>query len=71
MKVSIFGLLTVLIFGSVNAQSLSPTDTLRVDSLNARAFTFIGNSPDSMIANAEKALDLSNDSATAKGKPSP
>lgn len=68
MRVIIFGMLTALVIGSVSAQSLSPTDTLRVDSLNARAFTFIGNSPDSMIAIAERARDLARQLRYPKGE---
>jgi signal transduction histidine kinase len=68
MKRIYLGVITCFIIGSASAQSLSPTDTLRVDSLNARAFTFIGNSPDSMIAIAEKALDLSQRLRYRKGE---
>lgn len=68
MKLLFLGVLTGLIIGSASAQSLSSSDTLRVDSLNARAFTFIGNSPDSMIAIAERALDLSRTLRYRKGE---
>ena len=68
MRVIIFGMFTALIIGSVSAQSSSSSDTLRVDSLNARAFTFIGNSPDSMIAIAERARALAREIGYPKGE---
>lgn len=68
MKSMLFGVFTWLLIGTASAQTLSPSDTLRVDSLNARAFTFIGNAPDSMISIAEKALDLSKRLRYRKGE---
>jgi two-component system sensor histidine kinase/response regulator len=53
---------------TASAQTFSASDTLRVDSLNARSFAFIGNSPDSMIQIAERALDLSKRLRYRKGE---
>lgn len=66
MRVIILGILIGLIIGQVSAQSSS--DILRVDSLNTRAFSFIGNSPDSMIAIAERARDLARQLRYPKGE---
>lgn len=68
MKLIIIGVFSWLIIGQASAQSSSSADTLRVDSLNTRAFTFIGNSPDSMIAIAERARDLAQKLRYPKGE---
>lgn len=68
MKRFLLGVCTLLIIGTVSAQSFSPADTLKVDSLNTRAFTFIGNSPDSMIAVAERAKALAIQLGYRKGE---
>lgn len=68
MKLIIIGAFSWLIIGQASAQSSSSADTLRVDSLNTRAFTFIGNSPDSMIAIAERARALAREIRYPKGE---
>lgn len=68
MRRFLLGFLCLVTIGHQAAQAMMRSDTLRVDSLNARAFSFIGNSPDSMIAIAERALDLSRSVRYRKGE---
>jgi two-component system sensor histidine kinase/response regulator len=68
MKRTLIGLIACFLVGTATAKSFASADTLRVDSLNARAFTFIGNAPDSMIAIAERARDLARELGYRKGE---
>ncbi len=54
--------------GMSEAFAQRPIDIQRIDSLNQRANSFRGNLPDSMIAIAERALDLAKSSRYRKGQ---
>lgn len=68
MTRTLIGLIACFLVGTATAKSFASADTLRVDSLNARSFTFIGNAPDSMIAIAARARDLAREVGYRKGE---